>query len=102
MAATFRKAPEARQLEARERARRFGVRVKVVVEGRRYRSRSQGEPGAIRTIERTRHGWACDCKGFAFTGVCKHVAAVQRRAEREGWAFGTLAAPADVAPKRAA
>ena len=94
---TFSKPPEARQLEARARARTLGVRVAVVSEARRYVTASQSQPGALYVIERTPIGWACSCQGYEHTGVCKHLGAVERRAEREGWAFGTLAPLSKVA-----
>lgn len=96
MVKTFSKCPAARQLEARARARSRGVRVAVVVEARRYVSASQSAPGTVYAIERTPAGWACSCEGYLHTGVCKHLGAVERRAAREGWAFGTLAALAKV------
>jgi len=88
---TFSKPQAARQLEARARAKRLGVRVAVVVEARSYLSASQSTPGIAYRIERCRHGWSCACDGFRFTGSCKHLAAVERRAEREGWDFGQVA-----------
>ena len=91
MVKTFAKPPAARQLEARARARTLGVRVAVVSEARRYVTASQSQPGALYVIERTPVGWACSCQGYEMTGVCKHIAAVERRAEREGWTFGTVA-----------
>lgn len=91
MERTFSKPPAARQVEARARARQFGVRVAVVSEARRYVTASQSQPGALYAIERTPVGWACSCEGYLYTGCCKHVAAVQRRAEREGWSFGAIA-----------
>ncbi len=87
----FSKPQEAREIEARARARTCGVRVAVVVEARRYVAVSRSEPGVIRTIARTPVGWACSCPGYEHTGVCKHLGAVQRRAAREGWTFGTIA-----------
>lgn len=92
--ATILKALEARQIEARGRARTQGVRVEVVRPGREYVTRSQSRPGLIYRISRTAEGWACGCEGFQYTGCCKHVGAVERRAEREGWAFGRIARPA--------
>jgi len=88
---TFAKPLAAREVEARARAKQLGVRVAVVSEARSYLSNSQSHPGTAYRIERTRHGWACECDGFRFTGMCKHVAAVERRAEREGWPFGVVA-----------
>jgi len=88
---TFAKPQPARQIEARARAKRLGVRVAVVVEARSYLSASQSAPGTSYRIERCRHGWSCECDGFLFTGSCKHLAAVERRAEREGWDFGQVA-----------
>ncbi len=91
MVRTFAKPPAARQLEARARARTRGVRVAVVSEARRYVTASQSQPGALYVIERTPVGWACSCQGYEHTGMCKHLGAVERRAEREGWAFGQVA-----------
>jgi hypothetical protein len=82
---------EARQIEARGRARALGVKVNVVRARREYASRSQSQPGVAYRISRTAQGWACGCDGFNWTGCCKHIAAVERRAEREGWAFGKIA-----------
>lgn len=93
---TFSKPQAARQIEARARAKRLGVRVAVVVEARSYLSASQSTPGTAYRIERCRHGWSCECDGFLFTGSCKHLAAVERRAEREGWDFGQIAPLAQV------
>ena len=97
MERTFSKPPAARQLEARDRARALGVKVAVVSEARRYVSASQAQPGTVYAIERTPAGWACSCQGYEFTGCCKHIAAVQRRAEREGWSFGQIAPLSKVA-----
>lgn len=93
---TFSKPRAARQLEARARAKRLGVRVAVVVEARSYVSASQSAPGTTYRIERCRHGWSCECDGYLYTGVCKHLAGVERRAEREGWDFGQIAPLAKV------
>src|SRR5215210_4312526 len=82
VARQFSKPQPARQLEARARARTLGVRVAVVVEARRYVTHAQSQRGVTYTVERTPVGWACECLGFYHTGVCKHVAAVQRRSER--------------------
>src|SRR3954466_13434204 len=102
---TFAKPQEARQVEARARAKQFSVRVAVVSEARSYVSVSQSEPGKTYRIERNRHGWACECDGYRFTGMCKHIGAVERRSEREGWKFGTVCPlpadqPANVVPFR--
>ncbi len=91
MERTFSKPPAARQVEARARARTRGVKVAVVVGGRKYVTASQSHPGTVYTIVRTPVGWACECEGYFHTGMCKHLGAVERRAEREGWAFGTIA-----------
>ncbi len=93
---TFAKPQAARQVEVRARAKRLGVRVAVVSHARSYVSVSQSTPGTSYRIERCRHGWSCECDGFLFTGVCKHLAAVERRAEREGWDFGRIAPVAQV------
>ncbi len=91
MVKTFSKPQEARQLEARARARTLGVRVEVVSEARHYRTRSQSNPGEVYTLKRTPAGWACSCLGYEHTGCCKHLGQVERRAEREGWVFGHIA-----------
>jgi hypothetical protein len=93
---TFAKPPEARRLEARARARTLGVKVAMVVEARRYVTASQSVAGQLYTIERTPIGWACECEGYLHTGCCKHLGAVERRAEREGWDFGRIAPLAKV------
>ena len=93
---TFSKPLEARQVEARARARTYGVKVAVLSEARRYVSASQQQPGVVYAIERTPAGWACSCEGYEFTGCCKHLGAVERRSEREGWLFGHVAALAKV------
>ncbi len=97
MVREFAKPQEAREVEARGRACALGVRVAVVVETRRYYTVSQSEPGTTHTIARTPVGWACSCQGYYHTGCCKHLGAVQRRAAREGWAFGAIAPLATVA-----
>ncbi len=97
MERTFSKPPEARQVEARARARTCRVKVAVVVEARRYVTASQSQPGTVYAIERTPAGWACSCQGYEHTGMCKHLGAVERRAEREGWPFGAIAPLSKVA-----
>ncbi len=97
MVKAFSTPQEAREIEARGRARTCGVRLAVVVEARRYCAASQSEAGATHTIARTPVGWACGCPGYFHTGCCKHLGAVQRRAAREGWAFGAIAPLATVA-----
>ena len=92
----FSKPPEARQVEARARARTRGGKVAVASEGRRYVAASQERPGVIYVQERTPAGWACSCQGYEHTGFCKHIGAVERRTEREGWPFGHVAALAKV------
>jgi len=77
---TFTKPLAARQVEARSRARAKGVRVAVVFVARSYVSISQSQPGITYRIERDRHGWGCECDGFRFTGMCKHVAPLDRTA----------------------
>ncbi len=81
----------ARQLEARARARHLGVRTYVIEPGRHYVSRSRSARGVTYRLDRTRAGWTCDCPGYLFSGVCKHLGAIERRSEREGWTFGKIA-----------
>ena len=90
MVREFSKPAEARQLEARARARTHGVRVAVLSHARRYSTHSRSEPGVVHTLQRTRDGWCCSCRGYTYTGCCRHLGAVERRAEREGWPFGTI------------
>jgi hypothetical protein len=97
MCRTFAKPREARLVEARSRARTLGVKVAVVSEARRYCTASQSQPGTVYAIERTPIGWACECEGYLHTGMCKHLGAVERRSEREGWTFGQIAPLAQVA-----
>src|SRR4051794_34611588 len=88
---TFSKPQYAREIEARARARRLGVEVRVVAKASVYTSRSQSRRGVRYVQRRTPAGWACTCDGFAHTGCCKHLGQVERRAEREGWDFGAVA-----------
>jgi hypothetical protein len=88
---TFSKPQEARELEARARAKRLGVRVAAVVHGSRYVTASQSAPGVVYVQQRTPAGWACSCDGFMFTGCCKHLGQVERRCERDGIDFGAIA-----------
>lgn len=92
----FSRPQAAREIEARARARALGVRVEVVAAGAAYAARSQSEPGVVYTMTRERDGWHCTCRGFVFTGVCKHLAQVERRSEREGWNFGRIGRPGRV------
>lgn len=87
----FDKPQQAREIEARARARRHGVRVVVVSEAQHYTTASRSRPGVAHTIQRTPAGWACSCEGYRHTGVCKHIGQVERRSEREGWDFGAVA-----------
>lgn len=87
----FSRPQEARQVEARARAKDKGVRVEVIEPAMAYATRSQSEPGVVYTITRARDGWRCECAGFAYGGICKHIAQVERRSEREGWRFGRVA-----------
>lgn len=89
--ARLNRAREARHIEARARAKDRGVRLLVVEPGNAYSTKSQSERGVVYTVSRGREGWQCECKGFVFTGCCKHVGAVERRSEREGWSFGRIA-----------
>lgn len=87
----FSKPQAAREIEARARAKDMGVRVEVVEHGQAYQTRSQSQPGTVYSLNRTSSGWKCSCSGYGYTGVCKHLAQVQRRSEREGWGFGKIA-----------
>ena len=87
----FSRPQAAREIEARARARQLGVRVEVVEPANAYSTRSQGEPGVVYTMTREREGWVCECRGYMFTGCCKHLGQLERRSEREGWGFGRIA-----------
>jgi len=101
VARQFAKPQPAREIEARARARHLRVRVAVVSEARSYVSNSQTTPGITYRVERNRHGWTCECQGYQLGGVCKHIAAVERRSEREGWPFGVVCPlPGNVVPIR--
>lgn len=65
----------------------------VIVAGRHYQTASQSRPGLTYRLDRTRAGWQCACDGYRFTGCCKHLAQLARRAEREGWDFGRIVPP---------
>lgn len=91
MVQQFAKPQEAREIEARARAKRLGVKVAVVVHGSRYVAASQSTPGTVYVQQRTPAGWCCSCDGYLHTGVCKHIAQVERRSERDGWDFGAVA-----------
>lgn len=94
MTASFSRSDSARKLEARARAKHLGVRVEVVERAKHYLAKSQSGNGAYQ-LDRTGAGWECTCPGFYYTGCCKHLGALERRSEREGWTFGR------VAPRRA-
>lgn len=80
-----------RQVEARARAKDRKVRVYVVEPGHCYATKSQSEDDVVYHVTREREGWQCECPGYHYTGCCKHIAQVERRAEREGWTFGKIA-----------
>lgn len=94
----FSRPQAAREIEARARARELGVRVHVIEPATHYHARSQSQPGAVYDLERTTAGWTCTCPGHTYTGVCKHLGQLERRSEREGWAFGRIAPRPTLAP----
>lgn len=87
----FQKPIEARYIGAEVRSKSLGVKIFVEVEARAYYTKSQSEAGTIHRMLRSGQGWSCECKGYAFTGSCKHIGALARRAMREGWDFGAIA-----------
>lgn len=87
---------EAREVEARSRARTLGVRVREIQRGREYSTRSQSDGSVVYLLRRGRDGWACTCLGYQHSGMCKHLGALERRSEREAWPFGTIARPAPI------
>lgn len=87
---TFSKPLAAREIEARGRAFDRRVRVYVVEPRHCYWTPSQTSHGVYH-LTRDAEGWQCECDGYFYTGVCKHLAQLQRRAEREGWRFGRIA-----------
>lgn len=84
---------EARQSEARARSRANGVRLEVLESGKLYQSRSVSRPGLVHTIKRLPTGWACSCEGHHFSGICMHIAGLERRLIREGACRGFKIAP---------
>ena len=86
----FTKPLTARLFEARARAYERGVRVYEVEPHRCYWTRSQSGHDVYH-ITRSAEGWECECIGYLYTGMCKHIAQVERRSEREGWRFGKVA-----------
>jgi hypothetical protein len=89
----FSRPQAAREIEARARAKALGVHVEQVEMGSHYRTRSQSEPGTTYDLYRTPVGFTCSCKGFVYTGVCKHLGQLERRLEREGMSYGFRIAP---------
>lgn len=88
---TFSKPQEARFIEAQVRAKNLSVKIYVEVEARAYFTKSQSEAGVTYRMVRSGQGWTCECQGFTYTGSCKHIGALARRAMREGWSFGSIA-----------
>lgn len=78
-------------IEARSRAKRLGVRIIQVAKGKHYRCQSQSNPADGYNLDRTSQGWMCECRGYYYHGYCKHLGALERRSEREGWDFGRIA-----------
>lgn len=75
-----------RVLEGRTRARSHKTRCIVVVPRKVYRVHSESEPDTYRTVTIGYRGARCDCPGYALgRSPCRHICAVLRRAEREGW-----------------
>lgn len=87
----FQKPADARFIEAQVRSKSLGVKIFVEVEGRAYFTKSQSEAGVIYRMIRGQWGWECECRGYEFTGSCKHLGSLARRAMREGWEFGVIA-----------
>lgn len=96
----FTKPFSARTLEARARSKVEQVRIGVVSEARLYVTIGPTTTGTPYTLERLRKGWTCTCLGYQYTGCCKHLGALERRAEREGWPFGVIAPRPPEPPKR--
>lgn len=88
----FNKPAEARFIEAQVRSKSLGVKIYVEVEARAYFTRSQSEASVTYRMVRSNQGWSCECRGFIYTGSCKHLGSLARRAMREGWSFGVIAA----------
>lgn len=84
----------ARRTSARSRARVNRVRVQVIDPQQHYISVSQST-GETYHLTSGCHGWQCTCKGFQYTGMCKHLGQLERRSERENWEMGSIAPPID-------
>ena len=87
----FSKPVEARFIESQVRSKSLGVKIFVESEGRAYYTKSQSEAVVIYRMTRTSRGWSCECKGYTYSGSCKHLGSLARRAMREGWSFGVIA-----------
>jgi hypothetical protein len=87
------KAIEARTVEAQARAHDRHVRVIMLRPESHYKTRSQTDAYQWYELIKTPHGWTCGCKGWTYTGCCKHLGQLARRAMREGWTFGAIARP---------
>lgn len=82
------KTPQSRLIEARSRAKVTVVRTFVVEPLSLYHAQTVGQhaPNEAYELKRTYHGWTCTCTGHYYHGgACKHIGALSRRAEREGW-----------------
>ena len=87
---------DTRILEARSRARTSHVRLYANKDlPGTYRTHSIGS--VWYTLYRSPQGWVCTCPGHYYSGACKHLAALTRRSEREGWTISTIA-PAPYVP----
>jgi hypothetical protein len=47
---------------------------------------SASQPGRYWTQRKVAGEWTCDCRGFVYTGGCRHV--TKRREEESGGSFG--------------
>jgi len=91
MVREFAKPQDAREIEARARARSSGVRMAVIVEARRYCTPARSEPGTTHTIARTPIGWACSCLGYLESTKKSGVPRLCSALQIEGWVFGSIA-----------
>lgn len=87
---------DASMSESRVKARVCGVRVRPIVANEVYEVRSLTTEGQRYLLTRTKAGYLCECKGYAYRGWCVHLGALCRNHERRGVPF-RVASPSAIA-----